>query len=224
MTTDKLQEQEFFAARSPEIAGAQNKAARARLIKALEMAPKGSTDHVLHAAFGQNESSALIVRNTHEFADCLGLAFGVDEGGGDVNTYSLFAELFANLSRDRAGIIVPTGIATDATTANFFSSIIETRRLVRFVDFRNDRKILSKPAVLMRFALLTLASSENAEPPSFAFLLFDVAEIVDPERNFVLSPGAIAKLNPNTRTAPVFPLSCRCGTDGKDLRQRSDTN
>ena len=30
---------------------------------------------------------------------------------GKVNTYGLFAELFANLGRERAGVIVPTGIA-----------------------------------------------------------------------------------------------------------------
>jgi hypothetical protein len=42
-------------------------------------------------------------------------------GRGDVNTYALFAELFASLAsqRGRAGVIVPTGIATDATTAPF---------------------------------------------------------------------------------------------------------
>eukprot|EP00873_Tetraselmis_striata_P032784 jgi/Tetstr1/453048/TSEL_040084.t1 len=47
----KLQEQEFFAARSPEIANAPNKAARERLVKALENAPVGSTERALHGAF-----------------------------------------------------------------------------------------------------------------------------------------------------------------------------
>jgi hypothetical protein len=47
----KLQEQEFFAARSPEIANAPNKAARDRLIKALEKAPTGSASRDLSDAF-----------------------------------------------------------------------------------------------------------------------------------------------------------------------------
>jgi hypothetical protein len=47
----KLQEQEFFATRSPEIAAAPNKAARERMIKALASAPEGSKERLLHAAF-----------------------------------------------------------------------------------------------------------------------------------------------------------------------------
>ena len=47
-------------------------------------------------------------------------------GRGDVNTYALFGELFANLAspRGRAGVIVPTGIATDSTTAPFFGALV----------------------------------------------------------------------------------------------------
>ena len=47
----KLQEQEFFAHRAPEIAAAPNAAARGRMIKALEDAPEGSPERRLHDAF-----------------------------------------------------------------------------------------------------------------------------------------------------------------------------
>ncbi|MCB1276137.1 N-6 DNA methylase, partial [Prosthecobacter sp.] len=47
----KLQEQEFFAARSPVIAGAANKAARDRLIKGLANAPEGSPERILFDQF-----------------------------------------------------------------------------------------------------------------------------------------------------------------------------
>ncbi len=43
----KLQERDFFAALSPEIANATNKAARDRLVKALEKAAPGSADRAL---------------------------------------------------------------------------------------------------------------------------------------------------------------------------------
>ena len=58
-------------------------------------------------------------------------------GRGDVNTYALFAEHFASLAsaRGRAGVIVPTGIATDATTAPFFAALIDGKRLARLIDF-----------------------------------------------------------------------------------------
>ncbi len=55
-------------------------------------------------------------------------------GRGDVNTYALFAELFAGLAgpRGRAGVIVPTGIATDATT----------KRFLRIVDQRSTARVV----------------------------------------------------------------------------------
>jgi hypothetical protein len=59
-------------------------------------------------------------------------------GRGDVNTYALFAELFASLTskRGRAGVIVPTGIATDATTATFFAALLKDKRLFGLHDFQ----------------------------------------------------------------------------------------
>ncbi|RVC83050.1 restriction endonuclease [Mesorhizobium sp. M4A.F.Ca.ET.022.05.2.1] len=197
----KLQEQEFFAARSPEIAGASNKAARERLIKALENAAKGSPERALFDTFiaAKREAEA-----TSEFVRLVR-----DEGGrftltgrGDVNTYALFAELFANLSRDHAGMIVPTGIATDATTAPFFAAMVEQKRLAKLVDFENRDAIFAAVHRSFKFCILTLG---RYEPKAhFAFFLTDPAQIAEPERNFTLTPDAIARLNPNTLTASVF--------------------
>lgn len=121
----KLQEQEFFATRSPEIASAPNKAARDRLIKALAGAAPGSADHALFDAFTAAKREA---EATSEFVRVSG-----DDGGrfaltgrGDVNTYALFAELFAGLANGRAGVILPTGIATDSTTSTFFTHLINS--------------------------------------------------------------------------------------------------
>ena len=47
-------------------------------------------------------------------------------GQGDVNTYSVFAETMRSLLRPSggAGLISPTGLATDKTTAPFFSDTL----------------------------------------------------------------------------------------------------
>src|ERR1700733_8400793 len=52
---------------------------------------------------------------------------------GDVNTYGLFAEAFLRppTAGGRAGLIVPTGIATDDSTKAFFPYVSETARLAR---------------------------------------------------------------------------------------------
>ena len=197
----KLQEQEFFATRAPEIAKASNKAARDRLIKALAAAEPDSAPRRLFQAFEAekrlSEVHSAFVRISGEQGGRFALT-----GSGDVNTYALFAELFANLARERAGIIVPTGIATDATTAPFFAHLASNRRLARLVDFENSAPIFSAVHRSFKFALLTLGRDEPAA--HFAFFLTDPAQRAEPERNFTLSPEQIAAINPNTRTAPVF--------------------
>lgn len=114
----------------------------------------------------------------------------------------MFAELFANLARTRAGVIVPTGIATDATTAPFFAALVEGRRLARLVDFENRAGLFPAVDSRMKFALLTLGRDEGLA--RFAFFLTNPAQLAQAERNFILSPAAIAAINPNTKTAPVF--------------------
>lgn len=197
----KLQEQEFFAAFSPEIANAPNKAARDRLIKALEKAAPGTPDRTLFDAFAMAKREA---EATSEFVRVPGEDGGrfALTGRGDVNTYALFAELFANLARQRAGVIVPTGIATDATTAPFFAHLVEARRMARLVDFDNRLPLFSSVHRMFKFSLLTLGRDEPAA--HFAFFLTEPAQLAEPERNFTLLPADIAAINPNTRTAPVF--------------------
>ncbi|MGH2341813.1 Eco57I restriction-modification methylase domain-containing protein [Segnochrobactraceae bacterium EtOH-i3] len=197
----KLQEQEFFAARSPEIASAPNKATRDRLIKALATAPDGSPDRRLSEEFltARREAEA-----TSAFVRVEGAAGGRFPltGRGDVNTYALFAELFSRLARQRAGVIVPTGIATDATTAPFFSALVTEKRLFSLFSFKETRALFPATDDRSSFCLLTLC--QDGEAARFAFSLLKTEQITDPERNFTLSPEAIAAINPNTRTAPVF--------------------
>ncbi|MES0175393.1 N-6 DNA methylase [Mesorhizobium sp. M0006] len=197
----KLQEQEYFAARSPEIANAPNKAARDRLIKVLANSPEGSGERELSDAFiaAKREAEA-----SSEFARVAG-----DDGGrfpltgrGDVNTYALFAELFAKLARDRAGVIVPTGIATDATTAPFFAALVAEKRLASLYSFKEIRALFQATDDRNPFCLLTIGHAEKRA--QFAFWLDNCAQISEPERIFHLSPSQISVINPNTQTAPIF--------------------
>ncbi|MCY4332544.1 MAG: N-6 DNA methylase [Cyanobacteria bacterium MAG CAR1_bin_15] len=197
----KLQEQEFFASRSDEIADAPNKAARNRLLKALATEPVGSARRGLWDAFLQAKRLSEAVS---EFAHVPGGDGGrfPFTGRGDVNTYALFAELVANLSSARAGVIVPTGVATDATTAPFFAHLVSTNRLASLVDFENRAGIFPSVHRSFKFCLLTMGQREPAA--RFAFFLTDPAQLAVSERSFTLSPRQIAAINPNTRTAPVF--------------------
>ena len=199
----KLQEQEYFAARAPEIAEAPNAAARGRLIAVLAEAEEGSPKRALFEEF---ETAKRVAEASSVFARVPG-----DEGGrfpltgrGDVNTYALFAEHFARLTsrRGRAGVIVPTGIATDATTAPFFAALIDGRRLAELTDFENRDGIFEDVHRSYKFCLLTIGS--NIERARFAFFLTDPAQMDEPERRFTLTPDEIARINPNTKSAPMF--------------------
>lgn len=191
----KLQEQEFFASRDPEIAKASNAAVRRRMIEQLRTA-----DPVLHAAFlaekRKAEGVSALLRTSGRFP--LG-------GRGDVNTYAVFAELFRSLTapRGQAGVIVPTGIATDATTQHFFKDLVLHGSLVALYDFENAAPIFEGVHRSFKFCLLTMAGrARRAQAASFAFFLHDPAEIATKE--FALTPEEITLLNPNTGTCPVF--------------------
>lgn len=198
----KLQEQEFFASRSPEIAGAANKAARDRLIKVLEKAAPGSVDRALFDAFTEAKREA---EATSEFVRVPGEDGGRFSltGRGDVNTYALFAELFTDLTRQRGGVIVPTGIATDATTAPFFSKLISSKQLSHLISFENEAFIFPSVHHSFKFCLLTISKSK-IEKPVFSFFLRNVGAFEDTRRVFTLTASEMRKMNPNTLTATVF--------------------
>lgn len=199
----KLQEQEFFAARDAAIAEAPNAAARGRLIAALAKAEPGSHERALHEEF---ETAKRIAEASSVFArvpEAEGGRFPLT-GRGDVNTYALFAELFTRLmnGRGRAGVIVPTGIATDATTAPFFAALVDGNRLASLIDFENRERIFPAIDSRIKFCLLTVGSEVGLA--RFACFLTDVSQLADPERTFTLSAADIARINPNTKTAPIF--------------------
>ncbi|TNF13031.1 MAG: SAM-dependent DNA methyltransferase [Rhodobacteraceae bacterium] len=197
----KLQEQEFFAARAPEIAEAPNAAARGRMIKALAAAEPGTPEQQLHAKFQHAKRTA---EAASEFARAAGGRYPLT-GRGDVNTYALFAEHFArSVNRHgRAGVIVPTGIATDATTAPFFGWLVENRRIASMIAFENEGMILPSVHHFFKFALMTLAPEGQSEI-QFCFNLRDPAHLHQSGRAYSLTPNELALINPNTRNAPIF--------------------
>ncbi len=192
----KLQEKEFFASRDPKIARAANKAAREKLIKEL---PKRKPELAAEfaAAVHGAEAQSNLVRASGRYPLC---------GRGDVNTYSIFTELARALAgkAGRAGIIVPSGIATDDTTKFFFRDLMESHSLASLFDFENRKKLFPAVDSRMKFCLLTMAGGGQAGAAEFVFFALGVDELRDPERRISLSAEDIALLNPNTRTCPIF--------------------
>jgi len=124
----KLQQQEFFATRDVAIANAPNAAARDRLIQKL---PQENPE-----LYKEYEKAVHSADSTGKFLRESGRC--VYTAVGDINTYSIFAELTSSLvnQKGRTGIIVPTGIATDDSNKAFFGAMVEQNRLVSLFDLK----------------------------------------------------------------------------------------
>ena len=201
----KLQEKEWFAERSPEIADAPNAATRKRMIRDL-----ADDDPELHRAFldalRHSEGWSHLMRGTGCYPLC---------GRGDINLYAVFAEAMRTLLNDRGrtGCVLPTGIATDDTTKRFFQDVVRTRALASLFDFENKSIFFPDVHRNYKFCLFTAGRGlrPTADRAEFVFFAHAVEALRDPERRFVLSPEDIALLNPNTRTCPIF----RSGRDAE---------
>jgi len=188
----QLNEEEFFASRAPSVAALAGEK-RKRAIAELEQSAPWLWDQ-FYAAKRQYDAANLYFRGSGRFP----LA-----AYGKLNTYALFAETFlqATAPTGRAGFIVPTGIATDDSTKQFFDTISDGK-LVRLHDLRTGPGLFSEIGhQRFKFCLLTLGTAPSAE---FVFFALKVEDLIDTRRHFRLTPDEFALLNPNTRTCPVF--------------------
>ncbi|MFZ5820626.1 MAG: Eco57I restriction-modification methylase domain-containing protein [Chloroflexota bacterium] len=191
----KLQEEEFFATLDPEIAAAPNKAARQRLINSLTQSNPNLAkvfEDAKHAA----DATSKFVRSSGRFAL---------SATGDINTYALFAENFRSLlsAVGRTGIIVPTGIATDDTTKDFFGDLIKNHAVVSLFDFENREAIFPGVHRSYKFCLLTVSSSPVTKG-DYVFFATRVEHLRETQRHFSLTAQENLLVNPNTLTLPIF--------------------
>ena len=192
----KLQEQEFFASKDPDVALAPNAAVRKRLIKRLvESNPDLYGEYL--AALRRAEGESHLLRSSGRYPLT---------GRGDVNTYAVFAETDRMLisASGRLGVVLPTGIATDATTQFFFSNLVSARNLISLYSFREIRRIFIGTDDRKPFCLLTVSGSSQDFEISLAFGLSSTDDLNRVGITYSLTPEEIKLLNPNTGTCPVF--------------------
>jgi hypothetical protein len=193
----RLMEKEFFAGLDDEIAKAENAALRKRLLARLPQ-----KDPVLWSAWcdalRRAEGESQWMRASGRYPLC---------GQGDINTYSIFAELNRSLmsERGRVGCILPSGIATDDTTKEFFAALVSTDQLASLWHFENEEFVFPAVHHAFRFCLVTMARGRAAGSASqMVFYARQVAHLNDPERLIELAAKDFVALNPNTRTCPTF--------------------
>ncbi|PEN04745.1 hypothetical protein CRI93_14645 [Longimonas halophila] len=193
----KLQEKEFFAVKAPDIAGASTAAKRKKKIKHLKADGDPLYDEYQQAQqFSEAFSTYLRESGRYDLTAV-----------GDVNLYQIFAGLVRQVidATGRVGVIVPSGIATDYYTQDFFNALVDNRELVSLYDFENRKPLFHGVDSRMKFCLLTLTGSGAPQPAiDFAFFLTQTEHLSDTDRHFTLSPEELYAINPNTGTCPTF--------------------
>lgn len=126
---------------------------------------------------------------------------------GDIDLYPMFAELCLSFSKEAWGLVMPTGIAVNDSNKAFFSKLIDENRLISLYDFEN-REALFDIHRMFKFCLIT-AGKAQTEPRTVSggFYLTRLDHLLDPRRIYTLQTSDFARLNPNTKTCPVFRTS-----------------
>ena len=177
----KLQQVEWFAARRPAIAHAPRAADRRRMIAALEKAGDPLHRHYLTAS----RRAADAVRLARKGGDYPLLS------GGDVNLYSLFVERAMALLKPGglAGLLVPSGIASDKTASRFFKGVATEGRLRALYDFENGRRGTGQRPFFphvhrsFKFSVFVAGPQAGEEPARCAFFLQDARDQGHIDRN-----------------------------------------
>lgn len=211
----KLQEQEFFATRDPEIANAVNAAARKKQIARLSMVNPALWEEWI-AASRTAEGESHTIRLSGRYPLC---------GKGDINTYAIFAEHNRCVLGPcgRAGYIVPPGLATDDTTKAYFQDLVAKNGLVALYEFENEEFLFPGIDHRVRFIAITVSKDRPASNPGadISFANRSIVSLSDKARHFTLAPADFETLNPNTRTCPTF-RSRRDADINLDMYRRTD--
>jgi hypothetical protein len=194
----KIQEKEWFsAAGRDDVADAGNAAKRREAIEGL-----ADDDPLLLARFRSAQRKAAATAHFLLKSGRYPLT-----GRGDVNTYSVFAETFRTViaADGAAGIVTPTGLATDKTTSAFFGDLVSARALAALHDFVTNPRIWTDVGNRkFRFAVTAIRGRSTPVDRIRMSFFSKYPTDVTPERVFSVTPDEIQLLNPNTGNCPVF--------------------
>ncbi|MFF4763886.1 Eco57I restriction-modification methylase domain-containing protein [Streptomyces sp. NPDC001292] len=200
----KIQKKEWFAAHNPYVADAATASEReARIGELLRTVDEHGhpieADRKLHREYLTAQRESKGTTNMLRDSGIFPLT-----GKGDVNTYAVFAEKSRMLlaPEGMAGLVLPTGIATDKTWSAFFADLVDGRQLAAVLDLENEERLFADVTNKYRFCLFTFGGSacEFGEV-RLAFRARRPDQL--DSREFPMDAEALRRINPNSLTAPV---------------------
>ena len=197
----KLQQVEWFAARRPEIARAKRAADRKKMITALAKAGDPLAGEFAKAN-ARAEATSRMARKGGDYPLL---------SGGDTNFNSLFVERADQIVGPTGvvGLLIPSGIATEPSSQDFFSKIISTNTASCCFDFFNRRAngelFFADVYYRFKFSVLVFSGTERLfSDCRFATFVRDIDELSEPGKVYAMALDHFRLVNPNSVTAPVY--------------------
>ena len=195
---------EWFAMRRPEFAKVQRAADREKMIRALKK--ESDPLYVQYEQALEAAESAIRVARSAGYYPKLSTR--------RMNIYSLFVERAQALVKRNGivGLLVPSGIAADYGASDFFGEIATSSRLAALLDFENRRSrnsdlepFFADVDSRFKFCVFVFGGSARTFREAICGFFLSSAEAVsDPGRSFALTAKDFSRVNPNTKTAPIF--------------------
>ena len=130
---------------------------------------------------------------------------------GKLNLFKLFVERAHALVKPQGivGLLIPSGLASDQSSSEFFRLVSGEKRVHCIIDFFNRRYdgSLFFPDVYYRFKFSTYIAGgkeRTFDEARYGFFIRSLDEVNNPERVFPIAVDEIKRINPNSGTAPIF--------------------
>ena len=194
----KLQQVEWFAARRPEIAMAPRAADRKRMIRELEEAGDPLAQDFAKAS-ARAETASRMARGGGDYPLL---------SGGDTNLNSLFVERASRIAKPDGvvGLLVPSGIATETVSQEFFEQLMDKGSVRCVFDFFNKRENgeLFFPDVYYRFKFCAFVFSPGGRSfgkARFATFVRDVSDLENEDTHLARRPQSLCECGRRMGTA-----------------------
>ncbi|UCE66359.1 MAG: N-6 DNA methylase [Candidatus Zixiibacteriota bacterium] len=192
-----IKNREFFADSAPHVLTATNAAESRKLIEDLAI-----TNPELYALYKKAKDNAEKTIDYVRDSSLYPLT-----AKGDINTYSVFAELSMNIIANNGivGLLVPSGIVTDHSTRDFFARLLDSKIIAKFYDFENRKRKFPDIDGRFKFSILVFGGSKRSfKTCDFVFFAHEMQDLYKSDRHISLTADDIKLLNPNTHTCPIF--------------------
>ena len=125
---------------------------------------------------------------------------------GKLDLYKLFVERAVQLLAPKGlvGLLVKTGVATDKGTSAFFHNRAVAGCVKTLFDFENKKVFFPDIHASEKFCAFVVSQDRKFAATDCAYYLHSVEELDDPDRRFQLSDRDFARVNPNSKTSPIF--------------------